>query len=519
MGVDEQTLTLSSVAQQHNGVQLSMKQNTTTVELPSYNMTIFFDGNTAHVAGQIEAMQGLCGSPSDSSKNTTLTAEMSSSYSPPGCETQHQGTVDNSINCTIATDHCNLMRQPPFSACHSHTDPEPYISACTHTLCRYPSVDGVDCQFLEAYAQSCSLIANVTLEDWRSTTSCSDVPLCQQPCSAHEFCGEKHWRGRCLCRAVFASKYKPTNSLGEPAICRQNSASVTLAGCLLEDKGIDYSVLHLNDPSCKGQMDYQSHMVTFSFNSSNLCGTEVEKNSSLVLYKNTIMTRNMSQHSVITRHDQVQIDFSCLYTEPDVKSFSFRIRDSSVLQNMVSGVWNYTVQMTAYADPTLTYVVHPDTEIRLNQRVWLQLKTRGLDANKVSIVTDSCWATSQLSPNDSQRYELIVNGCPNANDKTVKLSGNGEGTSNVFSFNMFEFTGGKREIFLHCKLELCVKMGNSCAPTCGRNSSARRRRRASKYVDSNPAFLSMSWSNERPVNFVPIRSRRPDWNKEMAAAR
>lgn len=63
--------------------------------------------------------------------------------------------------------------------------------------------------------------------------------------------------------------------LGEPTICTQKSASVTLAKCLLEDKGIDYSVLHLNDQACKGEMDNLTHMVTFSFNSSNTCGTVV----------------------------------------------------------------------------------------------------------------------------------------------------------------------------------------------------------------------------------------------------
>ncbi|KAF3836000.1 hypothetical protein F7725_028558 [Dissostichus mawsoni] len=389
--VDEQILTLSSIAQPHNGVEFSVDQNIVTVKLPSYNMTILFDGNTAHVAGQIEAMEGLCGSPSDSSKTTSLAAEKSSSSSLPGCEIQHTDTVDNSIDCSLATDHCNLLRQAPFSACHNHTDPEPFITACTETLCNYRLVDGVDCQFMEAYAQSCSLKADITLEDWRSTTTCC-----------------------------------------EPAVCREESASVTLAGCLLADKGIDYSVLHLNDPNCKGQMDNETHM----------------KNNSMILYKNAIMTRNMSEEGVIMRHDQIQIDFSCL----------------SVVQELTSGEWNYTLQMSTYLDQNLLYVVKPETELLLNQRIWLELKTEGLDGNRVSIVTDSCWATSQPSPSDSLRYDLINNGCPNANDKTVKMSGNGQGTSNVFSFNMFEFNGGNTEIFLHCKLELCVRMGNSCQP-------------------------------------------------------
>lgn len=55
----------------------------------------------------------------------------------------------------------------------------------------------------------------------------------------------------------------------------QNSASLTLVGCLLEEEGIDYSGSHLNDQTCTGHIDQQTHMVTFSFNSSNTCGAEV----------------------------------------------------------------------------------------------------------------------------------------------------------------------------------------------------------------------------------------------------
>ncbi|KAF3836003.1 hypothetical protein F7725_028561 [Dissostichus mawsoni] len=74
-------------------------------------MTILFDGNTAHSfissshpPGQIEAMEGLCGSPSDSSKTTSLAAEKSSTSSLPGCEIQHTDTVDSLIDCSLATD-------------------------------------------------------------------------------------------------------------------------------------------------------------------------------------------------------------------------------------------------------------------------------------------------------------------------------------------------------------------------------------------------------------------------------
>ncbi|XP_037609354.1 mucin-5B-like [Sebastes umbrosus] len=90
------------------------------------------------------------------------------------CGIQHNDTIDSSINCNRSTEHCNLMRQAPFTACHDRIDPEPYITACTNTLCNYPAVDGLNCQLLEAYAKACSL-KNVTLKNWRSTVGCCKI--------------------------------------------------------------------------------------------------------------------------------------------------------------------------------------------------------------------------------------------------------------------------------------------------------------------------------------------------------
>ncbi|KAK5917612.1 hypothetical protein CgunFtcFv8_002444 [Champsocephalus gunnari] len=298
---------------------------------------------------------------------------------------------------------------------------------------------------------------------------------------------------RCFCRAGFASKYRATKSLGEPPVCRQGSASVTLAGCLLADKGIDFSTLHLKDPSCKGHMDPQSHLVTFSFDSSNTCGTEVVKNGSQIVYKNCIVSSNRSSVGVITRQDKLKVDFSCFYKQPEVKRVSFTIRDSSMVQQIVSGVWSYTLTMSYFSDAGLLKPVGLNTGIKLNQRVWLQLEAGGLDANMVVIVTDSCWATNQASPDDSLRYDLIINGCPNPADGTVQMQGNGQGTSSVFSFNMFEFSGGSSEVYLHCKLSLCPTQGQACAPSCG--GGARRRRRSARFAERTAALITMAWSN------------------------
>lgn len=71
---------------------------------------------------------------------------------------------------------------------------------------------------------------------------------------------------------------------GEPTVCEHKSASLNLANCLLEEKYIDYSVLHLNDQTCKAEMDNLTHMVTFNFDSDNTCGTVVMVGTLFLVY-------------------------------------------------------------------------------------------------------------------------------------------------------------------------------------------------------------------------------------------
>lgn len=97
---------------------------------------------------------------------------------------------------------------------------------------------------------------------------------------------------------------------------------------------------------------------------------------------------------------------SCWVQDSDLGLLGY----SSVITFVISGLWNYTLTMRAFTDPGQTQVVEASTEVRLNQKIWVELKTDGLDGDLISVVTDACWATSQESENGSLRYDLITNG-------------------------------------------------------------------------------------------------------------
>ncbi|XP_028249596.1 uncharacterized protein LOC114426408 [Parambassis ranga] len=490
-------LTLNATAQVVQGVELSRDQAGVTAKISasSYSASVLFDGYTAliHMTGPHGApVQGLCGD-----STGTLSDDRVSEHSAADCQMKYDEAADSTIDCNATTEWCNILKRAPFTDCNMHIDPEPYISACTQTLCKYPAVDGLQCQLLKAYTQACRQQSNVTVKGWQSSCAAVGQGICPDRfCSEHEFCGQDSLSGetRCLCRAIFASKYKPTSSFGEPTICQGTSASLTLANCLLEDGGIDYTVLHLNDQSCKGKMDNLTHMVTFSFNNINPCGTVITANNSQIIYKNIIKSQNVSLFGLITHHDSVHMDFSCYYNQPEEKSLAIRLKHRDVFKQMISGAWSYNLTMKAYTSSDLANAIDTSTEMYLNEQLWVELKTEGLGGETIAVVTDSCWATDQPSPNGKLRYDLITNGCPNPTDQSVKVEGNGLGTSNHFSFRTFQFSGSTGDVYLHCSVQLCVKEGDTCIPNC---SQGLRRRRSAipKYEDKNMHFITMAWTS------------------------
>ncbi|RVE60721.1 hypothetical protein OJAV_G00184000 [Oryzias javanicus] len=476
-------VTLTSSVQTFSGVDLSKDQTgvTASFSLQGSSFSVFYDGTTVQISIDVLAYKshtGLCAD-SGSSSSSRLSSDAS-------CLTQYADKVDDEVNCTAMTQQCNILKSAPFSSCNSKVDPQPYITACTETMCKYPDEDGLRCQFLEAYAKACAK-KQVILQNWETAAQCSNsAVMCQNTiCSDHEFCGDIFGTAGCRCRAIFAAPYLNSSTYGSPTVCEHNSASLTLVNCLLDQKGINSSNLTLLDKTCKGQVNEKTHMLTFNFTSES-CGTIVHTNNSKVIFTNAVTLKDE-----ITRKDHAYIEFSCFYKKPEVNHVAFRIQDSPVVQSVTSGTWNHTVTMVAFADASRTQMVDTNYQVQLNQKIWVELKSSGLDENLISTVTDSCWATNQQSYDSSQKYFLIQDGCANLADQTVQVERNGDGVLNYFSFNMFKFTDESRDLYLHCKLQLCLKQEGNCIPEC---SSQGKRRRRSMQNPEDSAYLSMGWS-------------------------
>ncbi|XP_057712368.1 uncharacterized protein LOC130929290 [Corythoichthys intestinalis] len=490
-----QIQTLSPVATEVlNGVLLSKDQTGVTLVISNSDVLIFFDGSTGYIkVPDGAALQGLCGNANDPASSPT---PVSDSRSNQGCEIMPR--ADNLfVNSVVGLQRCSLLNSDEFAACHDKVPVEPHIHACNLTLSGYPMVDNLKCQFFEAYAQVCKMQYDIDMDGWRSSFDCqkdNNQAYCQNhDCNANEFCGEsKFKRTTCLCRAIFASEYHLKNTLGDPPTCQEGGGAISLIGCLLEEKGIDYHLLHLTNETCTGQRDSDSHLLTFNFNSTDTCGTETEVNETFVVFKNSIVTGKPQINRLINRNN-IQLNITCMYRKPEIKTLLLHVKSTSVVRQMISQTGNYALFMQVYMNSERTELMKPNTELELNQQIWIQLSIDGMDGSVVKLVTKSCWVTEQPAPSSTTRYDLIIDGCPNREDGTVEVHNNGLGNNNYFSFRMFQFLDSL-SFYLHCSVDLCVKQ--QCQPTC--NVISKRRRRALRNNmsgDLHKGLISLEWIN------------------------
>ncbi|KAA8581582.1 hypothetical protein FQN60_003163 [Etheostoma spectabile] len=123
-------------------------------------------------------------------------------------------------------------------------------------------------------------------------------------------------------------------------------------------------------------------------------------------------------------------------------------------------------------------------EIEIDQRLYVELRTKGADQRQISTVVDSCWATPINLASYPVRWDVINAECPNPADGTVEMVQNGISTVSQFSFKMFTFTNFT-SIYLHCQLHLCLLRHNNCTAHCYPGDLRRAKRDVSYHATTD----------------------------------
>ncbi|XP_059181151.1 IgGFc-binding protein-like [Centropristis striata] len=292
----------------------------------------------------------------------------------------------------------------------------------------------------------------VELQDKDIKEKCKELD-----CTEYERCGEQDGVYGCFCDEHYS---RPNNESYDSSItCANSSGTLSLSRCQLFEAGFHPSALHLRDDSCNGTI--QDGRLVFHFNNDDqLCGTVLRSNGTHFLYENTI------------QGDQgldLKLVFCCIYPLTQALSMDLGINpiESIAKKKLPSGLGHYQMRIIPFQDAGFLFPLSSSSniEIEIDQRLYVEVRTEGVDERQISTIVDSCWATPVNNASYPVRRDLIVGQCPSPSDGTVEIIQNGNSTVARFSFEIFIFTKFP-SIYLHCQAHLCLLKYNNCAARC-----------------------------------------------------
>ncbi|XP_023805555.1 IgGFc-binding protein [Oryzias latipes] len=485
------------------------------------DLIVKFDGQSTLLVRMSQYYQnkvsGMCGNfngdPSDdkvkpsgilAQNDTEFGHSWKSPTSQAGCGSTDEIKGDG--HCRFSQEYsevCSIITNTsgPFSACHLHSDPQLFFSSCVYDLCLYTPANGMLCSAVSAYEKTCTVLG-LNIPEWRPALHCAQSDPCEQlNCTENEWCGEKHGVYGCFCDE---HHHRPNNDSYDSSItCESSSGTMSVSRCQLFEAGFHSSALHLRDSSCNGIL--QDGRLVFHFDNNNhLCGTVLRSNGTHFIYENDIQSETAPPGTLISRQKKLKLCFSCAYPLSQAQSMDVGINpvESILKKKLPAGRGSYHIRMTSYMDPDFHFPFTSETDIEVDEKLYVEVQTEGVDQHQLATILDSCWATPVNTEDYPVRWDLITNECPNPEDGTVELIQSGISTVARFSFRMFTFTNFT-SIFLHCNVHLCLLNGSDCTPQCYPNH--RRFQRDLSHYDS------------QPISFGPVGMKKYD--RKLKASR
>uniref|UniRef100_A0A3P8PG75 Uncharacterized protein n=1 Tax=Astatotilapia calliptera TaxID=8154 RepID=A0A3P8PG75_ASTCA len=380
------------------------------------------------------------------------------------CGSTDQRSGDGLNDCTFREEYsqlCSVITNTtgPFRACHLHSDPEPFFTSCVYDLCLYTPANGMLCSAVSAYEKTCSVLG-LDIPDWQESDPCE-----QLDCTEYEWCGKKDGVYGCFCDEHHDRGN--SESYDSTITCASSSGTMSVSRCQLFEAGFHSDALHLRDESCNGTLEYGRLVFHFD-NDNHLCGTALRSNGTHFMYENIVQGFVDPHGSLISRQRSINLRFCCEYPLNQALSMAVGINpvESIIRKKIATGQGQYSMRMIPFQDPGFRFPFSSDTNIQMeiDQRLYVAVRTEGVDQSQISTILDSCWATPTDLSSVFLQFFLIMNSaalCPNEADGTVELIQNGISTEARFSFRMFTFTNYS-SIYLHCNVHLCLLRHNNC---------------------------------------------------------
>ncbi|XP_078521220.1 uromodulin-like [Lissotriton helveticus] len=311
---------------------------------------------------------------------------------------------------------------------------------------------------LQSTPQGQCTLSYCTDPNYRSP-GCSD-------CTEEEECRMINGVEGCHCRNDFYSS--DVSSLQPQLQCESTYIKISFSTCQLKYLGLDTNNIHLRDYSCMAFEDRNGTglMTLVTTVQSGSCGTYYEKNDTYATYINTVFLTSDTS-GIIIRDQEVRVNFNCSYPMDMLISLdvSFQPIISSLDIN-IGSTGRFTLKMAAYSDVSFSSP-YEGTEIQLSTKsmLYIGVMITGGDTSRFRLLMKNCYATPSMDPEDSTKYFIIKNSCPNPQDHTVTVIQNGGYSRGQFSVQLFKFNSYYSYVYMHCEVSFC-DYDTFCTPDC-----------------------------------------------------
>ncbi|XP_039619138.1 alpha-tectorin-like isoform X2 [Polypterus senegalus] len=281
--------------------------------------------------------------------------------------------------------------------------------------------------------------------------------------------------GNCTCLGGFMGD--KCQDLIMKVICDTSFMKVMVIKEFFQHHNVSLNSLSLNNPSCLLYEEKQWHVhyyaaILTGTNYTSCGGTDPENNGTHVTFSNKVISRYDQIGEKIIRDYHLEVIFKCVYQLQQLVSLKFPIHPS--VREAVLRVHHQEVLivMEAFKDHKYKEMYSKSFSLKLRERVNIQVRMVNVDAFLMLTVLE-CWATQTMNYK-GLNHTLILHGCPE--DSTTKFdSKNGAHIYFRFSFAMFRFVPHPHELYLHCKVQLCLKDDTiDCIPNCDRSKRQSR---------------------------------------------
>ncbi|XP_074623710.1 uncharacterized protein LOC141881766 isoform X1 [Acropora palmata] len=272
----------------------------------------------------------------------------------------------------------------------------------------------------------------------------------------------------------------PANPPGQQEVnvtCGNNEMWINLPKSLLS--GLDRDHLRLLDANC-GAEETRTQFILYTKLTE--CETISKHTRGFVLYSNKVLQIPLKKKRIITRVREVEIPFSCYYSNTGVVSaVGIKVQSKKILFSK-KGFGRFVLEMNIFPDNRYVgFYGKKDFPliVSLRKLLYVQVKVESED-KRLAIIAEECFATPDANPlKPGLKYMFIKDGC--AVDETVAFIPSGNEHLQRYSIEAFTFLGDHEFVYMHCRVKICnatdtnSRCAQGCIPQRGRRSALKRR--------------------------------------------